>query len=148
MNEKITIKGNKIKILEGYQDNDQINILMILLIIKYSVNGKTLSVPLKKIAFILDSVKKNVSVKKLSTLLSSPWEISGSLRKNIILSHEKKYLVIKDNNAVISFGLSVTGSSIVTEMEENNIMPEIRKEIMKWCKAVSMTELKKQQLIW
>jgi hypothetical protein len=148
MNEKITIKGNKIKILEGYQDNDQINILMILLIIKYSVNGKTLSVPLKKIAFILDAVKKNVSVKKLSTLLSSPWEISGSLRKNIILSHEKKYLVIKDNNGVISFGLSVTGSSIATEMEENNIMPEIRKEIMKWCKAVSMTELKKQQLIW
>ncbi|AWK04784.1 hypothetical protein HYN56_11330 [Flavobacterium crocinum] len=148
MNEKITIKGNKIKILEGYQDNDQINILMILLIIKYSVNGKTLSVPLKKIAFILDAVKKNVSVKKLSTLLSSPWEISGSLRKNIILSHEKKYLVIKDNNGVISFGLSITGLSIVTEVEENNIMPEIRKEIMKWCKAVSMTELKKQQLIW
>lgn len=148
MNDKITIKGNKIKILEGYQDNDQINILMILLIIKYSVNGKTLSIPLKKIAFILDAVKKNVSVKKLSTLLSSPWEISGSLRKNIILSHEKKYLIIKDSNGVISFGLSNTGLSIVTEMEENNIMPEIRKEIMKWCKAVSMNELKKQQLIW
>ncbi|MFD2938493.1 hypothetical protein [Flavobacterium sp.] len=148
MNEKITIKGNKIKILEGYQENDQINILMILLIIKYSINGKTLSIPLKKIAFILDAVKKNVSVKKLSTLLSSPWEISSSLRKNIILSHEKKYLVIKESNGIISFGMSATGLSIVTEMEDNNIMPEIREEIMQWCKAVSMSELKKQQLIW
>lgn len=148
MNEKITIKGNKIKILEGYQDNDQINVLMILLIIKYSINGNTLSITLKKIAFILDAVKKNVSVKKLSTLLSSPWEISSSLRKNIILSHEKKYLVIKESNGIISFGMSATGLSIVTEMEDNNIMPEIREEIVQWCKAVSMSELKKQQLIW
>ena len=148
MNNKITIKGNKIKILEGYQDNDQINILMILLIIKYTIDGRSLSIPLKKIAFILDAIKKNVSVNKLSTLLSSPWEISGSLRKNIILSHEKKYLFIKESNGIISFGISSTGLLIVKEMEDNDIMPEIRKEIMQWCKAVSISELKKQQLIW
>lgn len=148
MSDKVTIKGNKIKILEGYRDNDQINILMILLIIKYSVNGKTLSIPLKKIAFILDAVKKNISINKLSTLLSSPWEISGALRKNIILSHEKKYLTIKESNGIISFSLSSEGLLIVKDMEDNDIMPDLRNEIIQWCKAVSLSELKKQQLIW
>lgn len=148
MSDKVIIKGNKIKILDGYQDNDQINILMILLIIKHSINGKTLSIPLKKIAFILDALKKNVSVNKLSTLLSSPWEISGALRKNIILSHEKKYLTIKESSGTISFSLSSEGLLVVKDMEDNDIMPDIRNEIIQWCKAVSLSELKKQQLIW
>lgn len=148
MNNKVEIKGNKIKVFEDYQDNDHLNILMILLIINYSTNKTTLSVPLKKIAFILNAVKKNIPISRISTQLSSPWSINGMLRKNIILSHEKKYVVLKDNNSSFGIGLDFQGKSIINEVEKHNLIPEIRNEIMEICKAVKTTELKKQILIW
>ena len=148
MTSRVEIKGNKIKVFEDYQDNDQINILMILLIINFSTDKRTLSIPLKKIAFILDAVKKNIPVSKISTQLSIPWSISSMLRKNIILAHEKKYVILKDSNGSFGVGLDKNGENVVKEVEENDLIPEIRKEIMKMCKAVSSKELKKQILIW
>jgi hypothetical protein len=148
MNNKVTIQGNKIKVLEGYQDNDQMSVLMVLLIIKYSVTGNTLSVPLKKVAFIFDAVKKQVALAKLATLLSSPWEISGAMRKKIILAHEKNYLIIKDSQSVISFSLSDKGIALIEQVETLDIVPQTRKEIKQWCKDVKISELKNQHLIW
>jgi hypothetical protein len=148
MSEKIKIKGNKIKVFETYHESDQIAILMTLFIIKYSLSGNTKSVQLKKIAFILDAVKKQVSFFNLGTLLSSPWEISDSLRKNIILAFEKGYILIKESQSVVSFSLSEQGAKLVDEIENLDIIPDIRDKLKKWCKAVSMNELKKQHLIW
>ena len=145
---KVIIQGNKIKVFEAFKDNDQINILMILLIVKYSTSGKTLSVPLKKISFILDAVKKNNKVNKLSVLLSSPWEINDSLRKNIILAHEKGLLFLKDSGGSLGVGIDGQGTKVTTEIESLGLIPEIRKDIAEWCKAVSVAELKKQNLIW
>lgn len=145
MDNKIKIQGNKIKVLQTYWDNDQIVLLIILLIIKYSIFGNSLSVSLKKVAFILDAVKKNVLVSKLSTLLASPWEISDELRKKIILAHEKQYINIKDN---VSFMLTTKGEALVDQIEKLNLIPETRQEIFLLCKGVKSTELKNQHLIW
>ncbi len=148
MNEKVKIQGNKIKVLEGYQHNDQMGILMLLIVIKYSVTGKSLSVSLKKVAFILDAVKKQLPVARLATLLSSPWEISGALRRKIILAHEKKYVVIKEAKKMVSFSLSDQGLAVVEQIEKLNLIPELRKEIKQWCKDVKNNELKNQHLNW
>jgi len=148
MSNKVEIKGNKIKVFEDFQSNDKINILMILLIINFSTDKRTLSIPLKKIAFILDAVKKNIPLSKISTQLSIPWSISSRLRKNIILAHEKKYVILKDSSGSFGVGLDKDGESVVKEVEQNNLIPEIRNEIMKMCKAVNSKELKKQILIW
>ena len=129
MTNRVEIKGNKIKVFENYQDNDQINILMILLIINFSTDKRTLSIPLKKIAFILDAVKKNIPVSKISTQLSIPWSISSMLRKNIILAHEKKYVILKDGSGSFGVGLDKNGENVVKEVEENDLIPEIRKEL-------------------
>lgn len=148
MSEKVKIQGNKIKVLEGYQDSDQIGVLMILLIIRYSVTGSSLSVPLKKMAFILDAVKKQAPITKLGTLLSSPWDISPTLRKNIILANEKQYLIIKETRSVVSFSLSKEGIALVEQIEKLNLIPETRRDIKQWCKDVKVSELKNQHLIW
>lgn len=148
MDNKVKIQGNKIKILQTYGDNDKMVVLMVLLIIKHSIFGSCLSVSLKKVAFILDAVKKNVSVSKLSTLLASPWEISDELRKKIILAHEKQYISIKEVNSHISFMLTANGEALVDQIEELNLIPEIRQEIFRLCKGVKSTELKNQHLIW
>ncbi|PZX59360.1 hypothetical protein LV84_01391 [Algoriphagus ratkowskyi] len=148
MDNKVKIQGNKIKVLQAYRDNDQMAVLMILLIIKQSIYGNSLSVNLKKVAFILDAVKKNVSVSKLSILLASPWEISDELRKKIILAHEKQYISIKEVNSVISFMLTDKGAELVEKVEKLDLLQETRKEIFHLCKGVKATELKNQQLIW
>ncbi|WP_431244390.1 hypothetical protein ACQ9BO_08780 [Flavobacterium sp. P21] len=69
-------------------------------------------------------------------------------RKNIILAHEKKYVILKDGDGSFGVGLDKNGENVVKEVEENDLIPEIRKEIMKMCKAVNSKELKKQILIW
>lgn len=148
MNEQIKIKGNKIKVLEGYQDNDQMGVLMVLLIIHYSISGNALSVPLKKVAFILDVIKKQVPVTKLAVLLSSPWEISADLRKKIILAHEKQYLLIKITRSSFGFSLSEKGTALVEQIEKLDLIPSIRQEIQRWCKQITVKELKNQHLIW
>lgn len=148
MNNKVKIQGNKIKVLEGYQDNDQLGVLMIIFIIKYSIIGNTLSLPLNKLAFILDAVKKQLPITDLGTLLSSPWEISAALRKKIILAHEKKYVVIKESKSVVSFSLSDQGIALVDQIEKLDLVPGIRQEIKQWCKSVKTGELKNQNLIW
>lgn len=148
MSEKIHISGNKIKVLDGYQENDQVAVVMILFIIKNSLNGNTKSVQLKKIAFILDAVKKQIPLANLSTLLSSPWDISDSLRKNIILAFEKRLLEIQESQSIISFSLSDQGRHLIEQVESMNLIPDLRKELEKWSKAVSANELKKQHLIW
>ena len=148
MDNKVKIQGNKIKVLQAYWDNDQMVVLMILLIIKYSIFGNSLSVSLKKVAFVLDAVKKNVTVSKLSILLASPWEISDELRKKIILAHEKQYIAIKEVNSVISFQLTTKGEALVEQIEKLDLVPETRQEIVRLCKGVRSTELKNQHLIW
>jgi len=148
MNEPIKIQGNKIKVLEGYQDNDQMGVLMVLLIIHYSITGNALSVPLKKLAFILDVIKKQVPAAKLAVLLSSPWEISADLRKKIILAHEKQFLVIKDSKSTFGFSLSEKGTALVEQIEKLDLIPVIRQEIRRWCKEITVKELKNQHLIW
>lgn len=148
MNEKLKIKGNKIKVFEKYWENDDVNVIMILLVLYYSISGKTLSVQLKKIAFILDAVKKNLSVSKLSTLLSSPWQISDGMRKMVIIAFEKGFLDIKENNSVISFSLTTKGSALVEKIEKEKILPDLSSNIKVWSKAVSNNELKNQRLIW
>lgn len=148
MNEKLKIKGNKVKVFEGFWDNDEIAIIMILLILHYSISGNTRSVQLKKVAFILDAVKKESKISKLSTLLSSPWEISEGIRKNVVLAHEKEFLDIKSNNDIISFSLTVKGISLVQQIEDDEILPELSANIKLWAKAVSNSELKNQLLIW
>jgi len=148
MDNKVKIQGNKIKVLQAYQNNDQMVVLMILLIIKHSIFGNSLSVSLKKLAFILDAVKKNTPVSKLSTLLASPWGISDDLRKKIILTHEKQYIEIKEVNSNISFLLSEKGKALVEQIEQLDLIPETRQEIFEFCKGVKSTELKNQHLIW
>jgi predicted transcriptional regulator len=148
MDNKVKIQGNKIKVLQAYWDNDQMVVLMILLIIKYSIFGNSLSVSLKKVAFVLDAVKKNVTVYKLSILLASPWEISDELRKKIILAHEKQFISIKEVNSKVSFQLTTKGEAIVEQIEKLDLLPETRQEIVRLCKRVKSTELKNQHLIW
>jgi predicted transcriptional regulator len=148
MDNKVKIQGNKIKVLQAYWDNDQMVVLMILLIIKYSIFGNSLSVSLKKVAFVLDAVKKNVTVYKLSILLASPWEISDELRKKIILAHEKQFISIKEVNSKVSFQLTTKGEAIVEQIEKLDLVPETRQEIVRLCKRVKSTELKNQHLIW
>ncbi|NMR35335.1 hypothetical protein HIO71_14200 [Chryseobacterium aquaticum] len=148
MNEKLKIKGNKIKVFEKYWENDDVSVIMILLVLHYSISGKTLSVQLKKIAFILDAVKKNLSVSKLSTLLSSPWQISDGMRKMVIIAFEKGFLDIKETNSVISFSLTTKGSALVEKIEKDKILPDLSSNIRVWSKAVSNNELKNQRLIW
>jgi len=148
MDNKVKIQGNKIKVLQAYWDSDQMVVLMILLIIKYSISGNSLSVSLKKVAFVLDAVKKNVTVHKLSILLASPWEISDELRKKIILAHEKQFISIKDVNSKVSFQLTTKGEAIVEQIEKLDLLPETRQEIVRLCKKVKSTELKYQHLIW
>ncbi|MGE8536942.1 MAG: hypothetical protein ACN6OJ_20370 [Chryseobacterium sp.] len=148
MNEKLKIKGNKIKVFERYWENDDMSVIMILLVLHHSIGGKTLSVQLKKIAFILDAVKKNLNVSKLSTLLASPWQISDGMRKMIIIAFEKGFLDIKDANSIVSFSLTTKGSALVEKIEKEKILPDLSSDIKTWSKAVSNNELKNQRLIW
>ncbi|MDV3616314.1 hypothetical protein CMU80_02485 [Elizabethkingia anophelis] len=148
MNEKLKIKGNKIKVFEKYWENDDVSVIMILLVLHYSISGKTLTVQLKKIAFILDAVKKNLSVSKLSTLLSSPWQISDGIRKMVIIAFEKGFLDIKETNSVISFSLTTKSSALVEKIEKEKILPDLSSNIKVWSKVVSNNELKNQRLIW
>lgn len=148
MNERLKIKGNKIKVFEKYWENDEVSVIMILLVLHYSIGGKTLSVQLKKIAFILDAVKKNLNVSKLSTLLSSPWHISDGMRKMVIIAFEKGFLDIKETNSIISFSLTTEGSALIEKIEREKILPDLFSDIKIWSKAVSNNELKNQRLIW
>ena len=148
MNERLKIKGNKIKVFEKYWENDEVSVIMILLVLHYSIGGKTLSVQLKKIAFILDAVKKNLNVSKLSTLLSSPWHISDGMRKMVIIAFEKGFLDIKETNSIISFSLTTEGSALIEKIEREKILPDLSSDIKIWSKAVSNDELKNQRLIW
>ncbi|QBO59506.1 hypothetical protein [Chryseobacterium salivictor] len=148
MNERLKIKGNKIKVFEKYWENDDVSVIMILLVLHYSIGGKTLSVQLKKIAFILDAVKKNLNVSKLSTLLSSPWHISDGMRKMVIIAFEKGFLDIKETNSIISFSLTTEGSALIEKIEREKILPDLSSDIKIWSKAVSNNELKNQRLIW
>lgn len=148
MNERLKIKGNKIKVFEKYWENDEVSVIMILLVLHYSIGGKTLSVQLKKIAFILDAVKKNLNVSKLSTLLSSPWHISDGMRKMVIIAFEKGFLDIKETNSIISFSLTTEGSALIEKIEREKILPDLSSDIKIWSKAVSNNELKNQRLIW
>jgi midasin (ATPase involved in ribosome maturation) len=148
MNEKVFIKGNRVKVLEDYYDNDQVAILVILFIIKYSLSGNTKSIPLKKIAFILDCIKKQVPESKKSSLLSVPWSISDSLRKNVILALKKDLIVICESNSKITLKLSNKGVEFIDKIESLDVMPDLRKLINIWSKIVSSNELNKQLLIW
>lgn len=148
MNEKLKIKGNKIKVFEKYWENDDVSVIMILLVLHYSIGGKTLSVQLKKIAFIMDAVKKNLNVSKLSILLSSPWHISDGMRKMVIIAFEKGFLDIKETNSIISFSLTTEGSALIEKIEREKILPDLSSDIKIWSKAVSNNELKNQRLIW
>lgn len=148
MNERLKIKGNKIKVFEKYWENDDVSVIMILLVLHYSIGGKTLSVQLKKIAFILDAVKKNLNVSKLSTLLSSPWHISDGMRKMVIIAFEKGFLDIKETNGIISFSLTTEGSALIEKIDREKILPDLSSDIKIWSKAVSNNELKNQRLIW
>lgn len=145
---KVKIQGNKIRVLESYWESDQIAVLLILLIIRYSIVGNSLSVPLKKLAFIMDAAKKNVTVSKLSTLLSSPWEISDNLRKRLILAHEKQYIEIKETSAVVSFSLTEKGKTVIQQIEAQNLFPETRQQLLQLCRGVKQSELKNQHLMW
>lgn len=148
MSNRVKIQGNKIKILENIWDNDQMYILILLIIVKSSVSSKTLSVPLKKIAFVLHALKKNIQASKLSTLLSTPWEIPNDLRKKIILAHEKQYLAIKEVKSVISFSLAPKGEQLLNEIIKLDLIPETRSQIDKLSKEIKISELKNQDLIW
>lgn len=148
MNEKLKIKGNKVKVFDGFWENDKIAVVMILLILYYSIGGNTRSVELRKIAFILDAIKKEAKISKLSTLLSSPWEISEGLRKRVILAHETGLLYIQDNKGNISFTLTSDGINFVQQIENDKILPDLAVSIKLWAKAVSVKQLKNQQLIW
>jgi|GEM_PF-1599629 len=148
MSEKLKIKGNKIKILDAYWDNEEVAIIIILLIVNYSISGNVKLVPLKKIAFIFDALKKNVPISKLSVQLSSPWDISDGLRKKIIIAFERELLEIKNPQTGISFSLSIKGKSLVDQIESKNILPELSNEIKKWSIEVKNNELKNQYLIW
>ncbi|WP_461791474.1 hypothetical protein [Pedobacter sp.] len=148
MNNKVKIQGNKVKMLEDFWNNDQMVVLILLLIIKHSTNGTTLSVPLKKIAFVLDALKKNTPISKLSTLLASPWEITDDLRKKLILAYEKDYVEIKEVKTLVSFSLSELGNKIVSELFELNMVPELNDQIKNLSEGVKLSELKSQDLIW
>lgn len=145
---KVKIQGNKIKVLDSYWESDQIAMVLILLIIKYSISGNALSVPLKKLAFILDAAKKSISVSKLSTLLSAPWEISDELRKRLILAHKKEYIEIRESNTIVSFLLTEKGKAIIQQVEIQNLFPETRQQLFQLCRSVKQNELKNQHLMW
>ena len=148
MSSKLKIQGNKIKVMDGFLKNDHVTLLLILLIIKYSTDGTTIAVPLQKIAFTLDAIKRGYQVANLSTLLSKPWDISDDLRKKIILLCEKKYIDIKEVNSILSFKMTESGNEIIQQIETLNIVPQVRKSTQTICKSIKLTELKKQNLIW
>lgn len=148
MSEKVQLKGNKLKVLDRFWENDKIGIIMILFILHYSITGKTKSLELNKIAFIIDAIRKSLELSKLSTLLSSPWEISAGLRKRIILAHKKGLLTIHDKNGKVSFELTAVGSELVVSIENQKILSELTDNLKLWSKAVSVSQLKNQQLVW
>lgn len=148
MSEKVQLKGNKVKVLDGFWENDEIGVIMILMILYYSISGKTKSIELNKIAFIIDAVKKSFEISKLTILLSAPWEIPDALRKRIILAHGRELLAIQDKNGKVGFALTPAGHDLVRVIERDKILPDLTENIKSWSKSVSTNQLKNQQLIW
>ncbi|MDR2271250.1 MAG: hypothetical protein LBF27_10130 [Sphingobacterium sp.] len=148
MEKKVRLKGNKLKVLDGFWENDEIMVIMILLILFYSISGKTKSVELNKIAFVIDAVKKSVEMSKFSIALAEPWEISDSLRKRLILAFKKGLLTIQDKNGKVSFALTAAGNELVSTVEKDKILPHLTESIKLWSNAVSISQLKNQQLTW
>jgi len=148
MNEKLTIQGNKVKVLTNSWENDQFVLVVILLIIKYTLDGRSKLVKLKKMAFIFDAVKKELQISKISTALSSPWVVSAELRKKLILAYEKRLIVMENPSSDFGLKLTVLGEELVTEVETLNIIPSTRAHIIKLCRVISDKELKNQDLIW
>jgi len=148
MNKGLTIQGNRIKVLAQSWEDDKFVLIVILLIVNSTLQGNSTLVKLKKIAFIFDAVKKDIKISKISTALASPWVISTELRKKLILAYQKNMIVME--NPKTGFGVKLTelGEKVVKEIEDNNILPTIRLQILRMCKAVSDKELKNQDLIW
>ncbi|RTZ49317.1 hypothetical protein EJ377_01080 [Chryseobacterium arthrosphaerae] len=101
MNEKLKIKGNKVKLFDGFWENDKIAVIMILLILYYSIGGNTRSVELRKIAFILDVIKKKLKFQSYLLFFHLHGDIRG-FKKRVILAHETGLLYIQDNKGNIS----------------------------------------------
>lgn len=148
MIEKITIKGNKLKILTKSWENDQFVLIVILLIIYSTLEGSSTLVKLKKLAFIFDAVKKDLKISKISTALASPWVVSTELRKKLILAYQKGFIVMESPASGFGIKLTSLGETVVKEIMDNDIIPTTSMQISRMCKAVSDKQLKNQDLIW
>jgi hypothetical protein len=148
MTERITIKGNKLKLLTKSWENDEFVLIVILLIIHSTLDGGSTLVKLKKIAFIFDAVKKDLKISKISTALAAPWVVSTDIRKKLILAYTKDLIVMENPNAGFGVKLTDLGVKLIDEIVEKNIMPTTRLQILRLCKAVSDKQLKNQNLIW
>ena len=148
MSEKIKIRYNKNKILDSIESNQLINVIIILLIIKYSISGNAKSVSLTKLAFIFDAINKDKHLKKGDVFLSKPWHISANLRKLIIIGHEQQLFKIEKVTNKVKFSLDENGENLFKVIENDQLFNDILQEIKTISEEVKESDLNNQNLIW
>jgi hypothetical protein len=148
MSDKIKIRYNKNKILDSIESNQLINVIVILLIIKHSINGNAKSISLNKLAFIFDAINKDKNVKKGDVFLSKPWHISSNLRKLIIVGHELGLLKIEKAANRVKFSLDEKGENLYKTIENDQLFIDLEQDIKLMSEEVKEADLSNQNLIW
>lgn len=148
MSEKIKIKYNKNKILDSIENNQLINVIILLLIIKHSINGNAKSISLNKLAFIFDAINKDKDIKKGDVYLSKPWHISSNLRKLIIVGHELGLFKIEKAGNKIKFCLDENGENLYETIENDQLFIDLAQNIKSMSEEVKEADLNNQNLIW
>lgn len=148
MSEKIKIKYNKNKILDSIENNQLINVIILLLIIKHSINGNAKSISLNKLAFAFDAINKDKDIKKGDVFLSKPWHISGHLRKLIIAGYEMGLFKIEKAANKIKFSLDENGENLYKTIENDQLFIDLVQNIKSMSEEVKEADLNNQNLIW
>jgi hypothetical protein len=148
MNDKIKITLNH-RVLDSIWNNDKIQIVILLLLLKNYIKGRTTSIELELLTYVFDLLRKDLEVKKDNVLLSKPWNISN-LRPKLILAYEMNLIKIitKNNKNTIAFVLTNKGNELLQELENDILIKDLNKQIEKLFVIVKNSNLKKQQLTW
>jgi len=145
MNEKIKININKKKVLENSSENSRANLIVLLLILKHTVKGKTKSISFNKLAYVFDAICKNRKESKGTVLLSSPWQISMSLKKMIILACENALIDIVRNGSSVKFTIGNKGLELLDKIEKESLFGDLDTLIRFVSENVSESDLCKQK---